>query len=49
MVEEEGEEEEDQAEAKPNKMVNLLKILTKPKRGQDGGFGAKVNVVSYNG
>ena len=30
-------------------MVDLLKILTKPKRGQDGGFGAKVNVISYNG
>ena len=48
MVEEEGEEGEGQVAA-PNKMVNLLKILTKPKRGQDGGFGAKVNVVSYNG
>ena len=30
-------------------MVDLLRILTKPKRGQDGGFGAKVNVISYNG
>ena len=49
VVEEEGEEGEGQGVATTNKMVNLLKILTKPKRGQDGGFGAKVNVVSYNG
>ena len=29
--------------------ANLIKILTKPRRRQDGGFGAKVNVVNYNG
>ena len=32
-----------------NKIENLIKILTKPKRRQDGGFGAKVNVLNYNG
>ena len=32
-----------------NKIGNLIKILTKPKRRQDGGFGAKVNVLNYNG
>ena len=40
-VEEEGDE--------PNKVENLIRILTKPKRRQDGGFGAKVNVLNYNG
>ena len=28
---------------------NVISILTKPKRRQDGGFGAKVNVLNYNG
>ena len=31
------------------KIDNLIRILTKPKRRQDGGFGAKVNVLNYNG
>ena len=31
------------------KMCSLIKILTKPKRRQDGGFGAKVNILNYNG
>ena len=38
--------EEDEA---PNKTENLIRILTKPKKRSDGGFGAKVNVVNYNG
>ena len=32
-----------------NKIESLIRILTKPKRMKDGGFGAKVNVVNYNG
>lgn len=28
---------------------NLIRILTKQKKAQDGGFGAKVNVLNYNG
>ena len=27
----------------------MIRILTKPRRRQDGGFGAKVNVLNYNG
>lgn len=32
-----------------SKTSNLIRILTKPRRRQDGGFGAKVNVLNYNG
>ena len=38
-----------QPEDQANMTSNLIKILTKPRRRQDGGFGAKVNVVNYNG
>ena len=27
----------------------MIRILARPKRRQDGGFGAKVNVLNYNG
>ena len=38
-----------QEDGEPSKIESLIKILTKPKRLKDGGFGAKVNVVNYNG
>ena len=41
-----GVEEEGDA---PSKVENLIRILTKPKRRQDGGFGAKVNITNYGG
>jgi len=32
-----------------NKCDNVIRMLCKPKRRQDGGFGAKINVLNYNG
>ena len=32
-----------------SKIENLIRILTRPKRRSEGGFGAKVNVLNYNG
>lgn len=32
-----------------NKTSDLIKILCKARRRQDGGFGAKINVLNYNG
>ena len=33
----------------PDCVENLIRILTRPRKAEDGGFGAKVNVLNING
>lgn len=33
----------------PDCVENLIRILTKPRKAEEGGFGAKVNVLNING
>ena len=34
---------------KQSQVSEMIRILTKKKSRQSGGFGAKVNVINYNG
>ena len=43
------EEEKAKDRITEEKVCDMIRILTKKKSRQQGGFGAKVNVINYNG